>query len=334
MFTNTGSKLKVAAKAVLVIGIILSLFLGIVFIVLGGGLNASLRGLTSGYSDLFGGALEGALRVPSYGTPLIFLGIFTILFGVVISYVVALLVQGYGQIVENTSILAGKPEGEAPFVPAPVNQVWQNAKSTATGVVHGVKQGVAQAKAEQHHASQQTPAQPQNQRPQQPQPAQKQPQQVKPASYQPQPESLPEEPKAPSEPQLSAAAAAPVATQVFEETMAPKQPQAPEEAAHPASAEPAYLSPEISLPEEEAEAVDREKVKEAMLSEEPGWMDDTIYMPKVEDALADQRSPEAKAAREAQFAEPEEITVKYCGQCGTPNEPDFTFCINCGSKLD
>ncbi len=100
MFSKVGDKLKVSAWAVLGIVGILSLFSGIMCIVLGGQLNSSF----SGISDIFGGY---GYRSPSYGTPFIILGIFIILFGAVIAYICALIIRGYGIIVNSTQKLAG-----------------------------------------------------------------------------------------------------------------------------------------------------------------------------------------------------------------------------------
>ncbi|MBR3244684.1 MAG: zinc-ribbon domain-containing protein [Parasporobacterium sp.] len=103
MFNNVSSKIKISAWVVLIIGIIASIVLGIICISTGAQVNQLLN-----YSNSFfgmGGSPSGS------GTGLILGGIAIIIFGSIMSYVFALLVRGFGQIVFNTQSIASHAYG-------------------------------------------------------------------------------------------------------------------------------------------------------------------------------------------------------------------------------
>lgn len=105
MFNNVSSKLKLSAWIVLGIGVICSLILGIICFVVAGQLNSTVMGI----QDFFGTASRG----PRPGGIFVLIGILLIIFGTVLSYVLALLVHGYAQIMENSR--NGKPEEKEPM---------------------------------------------------------------------------------------------------------------------------------------------------------------------------------------------------------------------------
>ena len=116
MFSNLTSKLKLSAWIVMGIGVVSSIFGGVVCFVVGGQIN-QLYGLYSDFSDLFGSGYGS--RSSGAGAVFIICGVFIILFGCFLSYVVALLINGYARIVDNTAILAGTQE-EPPKPVAPL----------------------------------------------------------------------------------------------------------------------------------------------------------------------------------------------------------------------
>lgn len=121
MFTNVGAKLKLGAWVVLGVGCIASIVLGILCFVTAGQLNQTFSSF-----DMIIGGYGGGSRP---GTGLVFIGIFIILFGTVLSYVCALLVHGFAQILKNTQKLADEGAAEAPTsIAQEFTEAFKNAK--------------------------------------------------------------------------------------------------------------------------------------------------------------------------------------------------------------
>ena len=191
MFNNVSGKLKICSWVVLIIGSVSS--------IVGGILCFSLANTINQVSSLSSYSLfDASPRSSGAGTGVVFLGIAVIVFGIALSYVFALLVRGFGQIVNNTQTL--------------VVRSYQNDSD-------------ASAKPVRTAEAFKTPA-----------------------------------------------ASAPI--------VEPKADVIPDPEPAPAA------TPIVEAPAPE---------------------------------------PEAPAAGQQ---------VKYCGQCGTPNEMDYAFCMKCGSKLD
>ncbi len=276
MFKEVGKRLKLSAWIVFGIGSIASIVMGIVCFSIAG----SIRRAFGGIDELFGEIGYGGSGPQTGG--IVVLGIFIIIFGIILSYICALMVHGYGKIVENTDYLAAKngadPNRQASF-----------SEEVRGAFPHQEKQ---YAPPYQGRPSQQghTQAPPYVNPQQDPRAYSQAPAYTpEPRSYAPTPEYRPE-PKA----------------------------YAPEPAYRP---EPKAYAPEPEYrPEPKAYAP------------EPEYMPETEYIPEpqaFETEVVSAPEPEVSAPQELQKPQ-----VKYCGHCGSPNEIDYAFCLNCGSKLD
>ncbi len=115
MFKNEGSKLKIFSWAVFIIGCVWSLFLAVIFFVVGGTLN-SVYSYSLGYPSTGGGGVFIAL------------GVITLLLGAAVSYLAGLVISGFGQIINNTNMIAAQNTGNANSF-AQSEQATQNAAS-------------------------------------------------------------------------------------------------------------------------------------------------------------------------------------------------------------
>lgn len=95
MFKNIGKKIKIFAKVICWIGIILSLLAGIIFIVAGVSgetIQAKVNGTTQ-YID---------------SSVLIVVGIIFVILGPIFSWIGSFMVYGFGEIVDNTQAIKNK----------------------------------------------------------------------------------------------------------------------------------------------------------------------------------------------------------------------------------
>lgn len=100
MFKNEGSKLKIFSWAVFIIGCVWSVFLAVILFVVGGTMN-SIYSYSLGYPSSGGGGIFIAL------------GVITLLLGAAVSYLAALVISGFGQIINNTNIIAAQSSGNS-----------------------------------------------------------------------------------------------------------------------------------------------------------------------------------------------------------------------------
>lgn len=246
MFNGIGSKLKLSAWVILIIGVVTSIFIGVLMFVMGGQLN----GIYGGLSDL--GSYFGGGRTSSPGGVFIAAGILIIIFGCALSYVLALMVNGFGLIVQNTQAITAKINPTEHIPDAAGLQDARNAGSS-----------FATTFSKKEKAGQVPPA-----------PAQA-------PFYTPQG-------------QAPVQGAAPVITPAPAPVIMP----APAPTQTPAPAPVAAQAP----------------AQEAAPAQEP----------------AAAQAPAPEAAPVITPASEEAAKVKYCGQCGTPNEADYAFCMKCG----
>ena len=97
MFKNVGTRLKLSAWIVFGIGSIASIVIAIICF-------TTAHSINSLYSDLMG---FGMRQSSGAGGGLVAAGILILLFGIFLSYVLALMVWGFGSIVKDTQKLAG-----------------------------------------------------------------------------------------------------------------------------------------------------------------------------------------------------------------------------------
>ena len=287
MFRNISAKIKLSAWVVLIIGGLCSLISGIICFVLAGQLNAAYYGISGMFSSYSRGGAPG--------TSLVFIGIFIIIFGGILSYVAALLVHGYAQIIKNTQVMAGNAGGEAGKEPS-IKGLFTEAFHTAGP--QPADPAYAQP-APQPQAPVYTAPAPQPQTPVYTAPA---PQPADPAYAQPAPQ--------PQAPVYTAPAPQPVTPpEVFEqpETVFVKESEEAEAVAQPAAeAAGAAVQPET----EAAEAAEQPETEAAGAAVQP-----------------ETEAAEATAQPEAEEAE------AFCEVCGRKIPEGAAFCSGCGTKL-